>query len=202
MKLDLKSLAAGIIIGTMGITTAFAATGIQSAVLSDTRITLNGEALNKPLVSVTMDGEQIGQLYAPVDELTELLGYSTDYNSAENTMNLVPGSSRQQGDNVAEGNVVLNLANHAGQHNIAESGSFQAEDNQILTLHITSDLKGGSVNLFLFTPDGEEQRIIIGSESMTKEIPLKQGTWNYNCSGMFEDGGNIKIVGSVVASAN
>lgn len=117
-------------------------------------------------------------------------------------MNLVPGSHRQQGDNGAEGNVVINLANHANQRNIAESGSFQAENNQTLTLNITSDIKGGSVNLFLFTPDGEEQRIIIGSESMTKEIQLKQGTWNYNCSGMFEDGGSIKIVGSITSSAN
>ena len=41
-KFDGKSFAAGVIFGTLGISTAFAATGIKSAVLSDTVMTLNG----------------------------------------------------------------------------------------------------------------------------------------------------------------
>lgn len=94
-------------------------------------------------------------------------------------------------------NVVMNLTNHANQTNIAESGSFRAEDNQTLTLNITSDIKGGEVNLFLFDPNGKEQRITIGSTNMTKEIALEKGTWQYNCSGVFKDGGNIKIVGTI-----
>ena len=36
--LDAKSFAAGLVTGTLGITTVFAATGIQSAVLSGTAI--------------------------------------------------------------------------------------------------------------------------------------------------------------------
>ena len=63
-RIDLKSLAAGIILGTVGITTAFAATGIQSAALSDAKVTLNGASLplSTPLVSVTMDNEEAPQL--------------------------------------------------------------------------------------------------------------------------------------------
>ncbi len=46
-KFDLKSFAAGLLIGTLGITTAFAATGIQSAELCDTKVTLKSESNKK-----------------------------------------------------------------------------------------------------------------------------------------------------------
>lgn len=199
-KFDVKSFVAGTIIGTLGITTAFAATGIPSATLSQTTITLNGEALplNLPLISVTMDDGQNEDLYAPATELLEKLGYSVHYDSGTNTVNINPGSRHEViGDNVSEGNAVIHLANHANQANIAESGSFQAEDNQTLTLNITSDIKGGSVVLFLFDPNGKEQRITIGSANLAKEIPLEKGIWQYNCSGAFKDGGNIEIVGTI-----
>lgn len=201
-KFDVKSLAAGIIIGTFGITTAFAATGIQSASLSNTKVTLNGSSLpiSKSLISVTMDNEQDASLYAPVNELLEKLGYTVNYDIEKDTVDLIFGnnSSREvNGGTISDGNMVINLANHAGQMNIAESGSFQAGTNQTLTLTITSDIKGGEVNLFLFDPNGNEQRITISSADMTKEIALEEGTWHYNCSGVFKDGGNIKIAGTI-----
>ena len=69
--------------------------------------------------------------------------------------------------------------------------------NQVLTLNITSTIKGGSVDLFLFDPNNKEQRITIGSADAAKEIALSKGIWQYNCSGMFNEGGNIRIVGTV-----
>lgn len=199
---DVKSLVAGLIIGTLGITTVFAATGIKSADLSNAKVTLNGVSLplSKSLISVTMDDEQQASLYVPVDELFVNLGYAVNYDSEKNTVDLIPNSSISQetvDDIVSDGNVVINLANNTEQRNIAESGAFQAEDNQILILNITSDIKGGSVDLFLFDPNGSEQRITIGSADMTKEISLAKGKWQYNCSGLFKDGGNIKIVGTI-----
>lgn len=200
-KFDVKSLVAGLIIGTLGITTAFAATGIKSAGLSNMKVTLNGSALplNKSLISVTMDNEENASLYVPANELLEKLGYIINYDDAKNTMDLIAGNSSQEVvDNiVSEGNFVMNLTNNINQKNIAESGSFQAEDNQTLILNITSDIKGGSVNLFLFDPNGKEQHITIGSANLTKEIPLEKGIWQYNCSGIFKDGGNIKITGTI-----
>lgn len=86
---------------------------------------------------------------------------------------------------------------YTNQKNIAESDSFQAENNQTLTLNITSDIKGGSVDLILFAPHGKEQRITISSTDTTKEITLEKGTWQYNCSGIFKDGGNVRIVGTI-----
>ena len=202
-KLDVKSLAAGFILGTLGITTVFAATGIQSASLSDTKVTLNGAALplGQPLISVIMENEESANLYVPANELLEKLGYTVHYDDVENTIDLVDGSGSQEAmDTTAaspEGNIVLQLANHANQKNISESGSFQAKDSQTLILTITSDIKGGSVNLFLFDPSGKEQCITIGSADMTKEIALEKGTWQYNCSGMFKDGGNVTIIGTI-----
>lgn len=201
-RFDVKSFAAGIIIGTLGITTAFAAAGIQSASLSAAKVTLNGAALplSRSLVSITMEGEQDGSLYVPADEVFVNLGYAVNYDSEKNTVDLIPHSDSSHetvGSIAADGSVVVNIASNADQKNIAESGSFQAEDNQTLTLTITSDIKGGSVDFFLFDPDGKEQRITIGSGDITKEITLGKGKWQYNCSGMFKDGGSIKIVGTV-----
>lgn len=199
-RFDMKSFAAGILVGTLGLTTAFAATGIKSADLSDMTITLNGSPLSlaKSLVLVAMDNEENPGLYVPADEIFGKLGYGVHYDSAKNTVDLIPGNGGSQeavGD--VRGNVVLDLANHEEQRNIAESGSFQAGQNQTLVLTITSDIQGGTVDLFLFDPDGREQRITIGAGDLSKEIPLKQGTWKYNCSGMFKDGGNVRIVGTV-----
>lgn len=73
----------------------------------------------------------------------------------------------------------MNLSNK-NAFNISESGSFQAEDNQVLTLNITSTIKGGSVDLFLFDPNNKEQRITIGSADAAKEIALSKGIWQYN----------------------
>lgn len=203
-KFDIKSLIAGMIIGTLGITTVFAATEIRSASLSDANLMLNGAplSLNKSLILVTMDDEQTASLYAPAIELLETLGYTVHYDSVTNVVNVVTGNgsfkeSASNGNTASESSVVMNLTNHAGQRNIAESGSFQAEDNQILTLTVTSDIKGGAVDLFLFDPNGNEQRITIGSADITKEIPLEKGIWQYNCSGMFKDGGNVTIVGTI-----
>lgn len=201
-KFDVKSLAAGIIIGSLGITTVFAATGIKSASLNETKVTLNGASLslNKSLISVTMDDEQNASLYVPANELLEKLGYSVYFDAAKNTINLSPGSIPSQeviGGIISDGNVVITLNNNTGQKNIAESGSFQAENNQTLTLSITSDIKGGSVDFVLFDPNGKEQRVTVGSSNMTKEIALEQGIWQYNCSGIFKDGGNITIIGTI-----
>lgn len=201
-KFDVKSLVAGIIIGTLGITTVFAATGIKSAILSNTKATINGDSLplSQSLIWVTMDNEQNASLYVPANELLEILGYTVNYDGVKDTIDLIPGNNSSQeviGDIISEGNVVMNLTNNANQTNIAKSGSFQAENNQTLTLNVTSDLKGGSVDLFLFDPNGKEQHITIGSSNITKEIAMEKGIWQYNCSGVFKDGGNVKIVGTI-----
>ena len=87
-KFDMKSFIAGIIIGTTGITTVFAASGIKSAHVSNMNVTLNGTSfsLSKPLLSVTMENEQEEHVYAPVNELLINLGYGVNYNVENNTV--------------------------------------------------------------------------------------------------------------------
>ena len=84
-KFDLKSFAAGLLIGTLGITTAFAAAGILSADLCDTKVTLKGSplSLNHPLISVTMEDGQEPKLYMPADELLTSLGYTLHYDNGK-----------------------------------------------------------------------------------------------------------------------
>lgn len=200
-KFDVKSLLVGFIIGTLGVTTIFASTGIKSAVLSNAKITLDGVyiPLNKPFVAVTKDNEHSASLYMPVRELLEFLGYSVSWDGIKDTVTLV--SKEKKADEVIENvatdeNIVINLSNK-NAFNITESGSFQAENNQILTLDVISNIKGGTVDLFLFDQNGVEQRITIGSTNITKKITLSKGIWQYNCTGMFKDGGNIKIIGTI-----
>ncbi len=199
-KFDLKSFAAGLLIGTLGITTAFAAAGILSADLCDTKVTLKGAplSLNHPLISVTMEDGQEPKLYMPADELLTSLGYTLHYDNGKNTVDLLPGNaSLPDAVSYGNGDPVIALANRPEQRNIAESGSFQAEDNQTLILEITSDIKGGSIDFFLFDPNGKEQRIVIESSDIVKEIPLEKGLWKYNCSGIFKEGGNVKLIGTI-----
>ena len=200
-KFELKSLVTGIIIGTAGITTVFAASGIQSASVSNMNITLDGVSFpfSKPLISVTMENEEGENVYAPVNELLINLGYGVNYNVENNSIDIIPqdGISQVDIDEIrSDGNTAFHIASDTDQRNIAESGSFQAEDNQTLILNITSDIKGGTVDLFVFNPNGKEQRITIGSTNLTKEMPLEKGKWQYNCSGIFQNG-NIKIVGII-----
>lgn len=199
-KFDLKSFAAGLLIGTLGITTAFAAAGILSADLCDTKVTLKGAplSLNHPLISVTMEDGQEPKLYMPADELLTSLGYTLHYDNGKNTVDLLPGNaSLPDAVSYGNGDSVIALTNRPEQRNIAESGAFQAEDNQTLILEITSDIKGGSVDFFLFDPNGKEQRIVIESSDIVKEIPLEKGLWKYNCSGIFKEGGNVKLIGTI-----
>lgn len=78
--------------------------------------------------------------------------------------------------------------------NVIGSGSFNAEEGQTLSLKVLSDIKGGSVDLFLFDPNGKEQRFRIENSDFTKEIELTKGRWAYNCTGYFKQG-NVRIKG-------
>lgn len=94
----------------------------------------------------------------------------------------------------AAGDVVMNLSSE-GKNSILHSSSFEAKSGQTLTLDITSSVKG-SVDLFLFSPSGQEQRITMGGKDEKKTIPLSEGLWSYNCTGFF-DSGTISIVGTL-----
>ncbi|GAU78833.1 M56 family metallopeptidase [Fusibacter sp. 3D3] len=86
---------------------------------------------------------------------------------------------------------IVMITNNGGK-NVIQSGSFQAESGQKLNLIVTSDIQGGSVDLFLFSPSGEEQQIVFSGANTTKIVDLSEGTWAYNATGFFQSG-NIVI---------
>lgn len=91
--------------------------------------------------------------------------------------------------------IVINLSSAPDQKSLIHSSSFEADDGQELTLKIESTISG-TVDLFLFSPSRQEQRITIDGSSSTQTIPLTEGTWAYNCTGFF-DTGTISIIGTV-----
>lgn len=95
-------------------------------------------------------------------------------------------------------NVVLNLTS-GGQRSIIQSGSFEAKDGQSLVLTVRSDIRGGSVDVFLFSPDNKEQRFTFYGSDETKAVTLSAGRWSYNCTGFFESG-DISITGKIKES--
>ncbi len=87
------------------------------------------------------------------------------------------------------------ITNNNG-NNVAHSGSFIAKSGQVLTISSTSSIKGGTVDLFLFSPSGKEQRISFGGSDISQTVELTEGTWAYNTSGIFKSG-DIVITCSV-----
>lgn len=118
---------------------------------------------------------------------TSVYGAACHDSAADNT-------EVSKADGQETGTVVINLTSK-GQNSLIHSSSFQANDGQVLTLDITSTIKG-TVDLFLFSPSHQEQRITIGGNDDTKTIDLSEGTWAYNCTGFF-DSGDITITGTI-----
>jgi hypothetical protein len=91
--------------------------------------------------------------------------------------------------------VVIDLSSD-GQLRIAQSDTFSALEGDTLRLTITSNIAGGTVELFLTSPAGEEQKITISGSDEEQSIPLTEGAWIYNCTGVFESG-SVQIVGTI-----
>lgn len=89
-QFDLKSLFAGLIIGTIGVTTVFAATGIKSATFSNSKVHFNGQEipLKNQLVAVVKEGSKDAQLYMPMRELLEYMQFNVEWNSKDSSVNL------------------------------------------------------------------------------------------------------------------
>ena len=184
-KFNLKSLVIGLVIGSIGATTVVAA----DATLLFSRgasVRLDGAAVNlvNPLVKAN------DTLYVPAKELLEHLGYAVEWDYERDVLNIISDNRALPSERA------IDLQNRASQRNISESGSFRAASGQTLTLDITSNITGGSVDLFLFNPAGVEQRITIWGNDTTKEIPLTEGVWQFNAFGIFR-GGSISIVGII-----
>ena len=111
----------------------------------------------------------------------------------------VPASAVQQGSHEIIGDsegVAFVVQSNPNQNNIVESGSFLASADTTLILEIYSNIRGGSVDFFLFDPNGVEHRLTISSSSTSREFALSAGVWQFTTFGAFREG-NITITGSI-----
>jgi hypothetical protein len=115
--------------------------------------------------------------------------------NTKEAVNVQSENTSEKSENTSEKTKFFQLSNKGGK-NVVQSGSFQAKDGQKLTINTTSDIKGGTVDLFLFSPSGKEQDITFGGSDSTKTVELSEGTWAYNATGFFQSG-NITITGTI-----
>lgn len=197
----MKQFIAGLIIGSISVTSVIAASNIKSTEYKNYDIALNGEKINisESFISIT-DNNNNAKIYMPVREVLESLGYTVSMYDKSNTINIVNNKNYYniiQNQNNKSNNVVIDLKNR-NTFSMTETGNFYAKDNQILKLQIDAELINGSVDFVLFSPDGEEYETInITKIQDTKIVELSKGTWIYNCSGMFRGGGYCTILGII-----
>ncbi len=175
-KLDFKSLAVGFVLGTVGITTVFAANGIQSATLSQAKVTLNGAPvpLTQELVAVRKDGEKEANLYMPLRELLTYLDYDVKWDEKTSTVDLrtmkpVVSSYSDK----FEGGVAAN--------NKQFGNPFPAKKGDIAKFSLASELSGRGLDKDAITlkiviggNDGTTQEIVLSNKEPVKEIVIKE----------------------------
>lgn len=87
-KFDVKSLVVGIVVGTVGITTVFAASGIKSAEYRNSELFFYGQkvTLDNPIVSIVKEGSNEEVLYVPAKELLEQFNFQVNINPKKGTI--------------------------------------------------------------------------------------------------------------------
>ncbi len=90
-KFNLKPFAIGFFLGTLGITSVFAASGLKSARLSTAKIFYNDKEmkLTNPLISVIKDNDPNAHTYMPLREILENLSFDVVWNSKDSSITLV-----------------------------------------------------------------------------------------------------------------
>lgn len=96
MKQHLKWFVAGVMVGAIGLTTAFAAGSIKTATFNDNQVIYNGQALtlSQPMVSVVKEGEKNVSNYMPVRAVLEAMGYTVDWDSSRNAV-IINGDNKE-----------------------------------------------------------------------------------------------------------
>ncbi len=88
MKQHLKWFIAGVMVGAIGLTTAFAAGSVKTATFNENQVIYNGQtlSLSQPMVSVVKEGEKNASNYMPVRAVLEAMGYTVDWDSSKNAV--------------------------------------------------------------------------------------------------------------------
>lgn len=149
-KFDVKSLVVGLIIGMVGITTVFAASGIKSAVFSNAKITLDGHSvpLTKSLIAVVKDNEKDASLYMPVRELMEYIGYNVNWNKETLTVELskdladkkiVPNTTDTSAELSQQKNIDINIEQELTANGYVIIGEYTLTVGSTVRFDITAE---------------------------------------------------------------
>lgn len=89
MKICLKSLSAGCIIGALGVTTVIAVPAIKSASFNSHKVVFDGKQLNlsnAPMISITKNDDNNIANYMPLRSVVEQMGYDVQWDDAKSTV--------------------------------------------------------------------------------------------------------------------
>ena len=114
MKQELKGFVAGVLVMAVGMGTAYAAGGIQTAEFNSNKVSFNGKQLelSQPMISVVKEGDANASNYMPVRAVLEAMGYQVDWDSQNNTVVIRGHNKEVTYDYIGEnGTTIKNMIN-------------------------------------------------------------------------------------------
>lgn len=125
-NIKFKSFLMGIIVTCIGIHIGLIAGQIKLSKFSSVKIMLDNNTiqLKHPLVSIVKSGKKDSRLYIPAQELLEYLGFMVDFNSNDNSINLIDTNIEKinEIDNLITNNKGENIQVY--EQGIGENGKF------------------------------------------------------------------------------
>jgi hypothetical protein len=130
-KFDFKSFLLGIIVASVGVITVLTIGQIKLAIFSNAKIMLDSNIveLKNPLVATIKGGKKDSQIYMPVGELFNHLGYTVAWNSNDNTINLINANIEET---IESSKIITDNKNdniQVYEHGIGENGKSITKDD-------------------------------------------------------------------------
>lgn len=201
-KFDVKSLMTGIIIGAIGITTAFASGGIQSASFSTSKLYLNGEEipLKSPLVAIVKDGETDAQLYMPVRESLEHLNFTVTWHPEVNSVHIASDTKPTQNDkSQTTGSIaILEKLKNIKITKQANRKISVAESNTLNIKEVTTDEVWEKMNMQIFyVSDNISEAYVLYRNNQFQHLPgnyLFDGGFGQFCVSDLDSNGEYELL--------
>lgn len=171
-KFNIKSFICGLLVGTISVTTVFAAVGIKSATYSNSKVYFyeNEVPLKNSLVAIVKDGSTDAQLYMPMRELLEYMNFNVEWNSHDSSVNLT-----MKGDNGYSGNNDYYNGTYSGGYDKPTSSISQdeADTRAIDIINRTGNWSYIEPYLPYMSPDGIKKVVEIYNSKHMNEMEHK-----------------------------
>lgn len=123
---NVKSLVCGLLLGalgTIGISTVYASGDIKLAKYENIKVSFNNSSvpLRNSLVSVVKNGENDANIYMPVTEILEYLGYNAKWNPSEHSINISTNNEKKSANSTCDEKKIANSLQNPDNKNIAKN---------------------------------------------------------------------------------